>query len=299
MLDLNDMALFVRVVRSGSFAEAGRQLGIASNTISRRIQLLEDQLDTRLFHRSTRKLVLTHAGEALHERCASLVEGLTEAGNELMTGSDEASGLVRVAAPADFFDFFHMDWVADFLAVYPRVKFEFVLSDARADLIAERIDVAFRGGLLTDSGYVGRQILRDGSERLVASPGYLAAHGAPSTLQDLLDHHCLSFARPGGYATWRLDGPESRVEEVRISPRVSGNTAQSLRKAALAGLGIALLPVTITRPDLQKGSLVGVLPQYSCRAYGFNVLYPSRRQLPKAVAAFIDVVIERLGGLED
>ena len=162
MVDLNDIALFVQVVRCGSFAEAARRLGIPPNTVSRRVQALEGQLGTRLLQRSTRKLTLTGAGEAFQERCASAVDGLIDAGQEMVTGNHEPSGLVRVAAPADFFDFFLMDWVAGFLAAHPRVRMDFVLSDAKADLIAERIDVAFRGGPLQDSGYVGRQVLGDG-----------------------------------------------------------------------------------------------------------------------------------------
>ena len=124
MLDLNDIAIFVQVVRSGSFAEAARRLGVPSNTLSRRIQQLEEQLGTRLLQRSTRKLELTGAGQAFHERCAGAVDGLTEAGRTLSVGSQEPSGLVRVAATADFFDFFQMEWVAGFLAAHPRVRLD-------------------------------------------------------------------------------------------------------------------------------------------------------------------------------
>lgn len=298
MLDLNDIALFVHVVRTGSFAEAARRLGVPSNTISRRVQELEGQLGTRLLQRSTRKLTLTSAGEAFHARCADAVEALVDAGQEVMTGGQEPSGLVRVAAPADFFDFFRMGWVTDFLAARPRVRLAFVLSDAKTDLIAERIDVAFRGGPLQDSGYVGRQVLRDASNGMVASPDYLAARGAPSTLQDVANHDCVTFAHPGSHITWRFAGPEGADEEVQVAARFSANTAQAVRKAAVAGLGITLLPGAITRLDLQAGLLVPVLPQYQCKGYGLNVLYPSRRHLPLAVSEFIELVIEKLSELD-
>lgn len=294
MLDLNDIALFVQVVRNGSFAEAARQLGMPSNTVSRRVQQLEAQLGTRLLQRSTRKLTLTHAGQAFHERCSGAVDGLNDAGQDLMTGSQEPSGVVRIAAMADFFDFFPMEWVADFLAAHPRVRLDFVLSDARADLIADRIDVAFRGGPLQDSGYVGRQLLGAGGEGLVASPAYLATRGVPSTLQDLVNHDCVSFGHPSGVTTWRLVGPGGVEEEVQIASRFNGNTAQALRKATVAGLGIALLPPALGRLDLQAGLLVPVLPQYQRTGYGLHVLYPSRRHLPLAVSAFIGLVMEKL-----
>ncbi|EJM87122.1 LysR family transcriptional regulator [Pseudomonas sp. GM60] len=297
MLDLNDIAMFVQVVRCGSFAEAARQLGMPPNTVSRRIQQLETQLGTRLMQRSTRKLTLTSAGLGFHERCVGAVEGLLEAGQALMTGSHEPSGRVRVAAPADFFDFFQMQWVTEFLTAHPRVRLDFVLSDAKADLIAEQIDVAFRGGPLRDSGYVGRQILDPRSVGMVASPAYLAARGAPRTLQDLINHDCVISAHPGGHATWRLVGPNGE-EEVQVTGRFSGNTAQALRKAAIAGLGIALLPPVMAKLEVEAGALVPVLPQYQPNGYGLNVLYPSRRQLPLAVSAFIELVIRKMNAAD-
>ena len=298
MLDLNDISMFVRVVRCGSFAEAARQLGVPPNTVSRRIQQLEAQLGARLMQRSTRKLTLTGAGQAFHERCAGAVDGLAEAGQELMTGSQEPSGQVRVAAPADFFDFFPMEWVAGFLGTHPRVRLEFVLSDAKADLIAEQIDVAFRGGSLRDSGYVGRQLLGLHSDGLVASPAYLAARGTPGSLQDLANHDCVASAHPSGRSTWRLIGPDGVEEEVQVAGRFTGNTAQALRKATVAGLGVALLPPTMARLDVQAGLLVPVLPQYQRTGLGLSVLYPSRRHLPLAVSAFIALVMEKLNSGE-
>lgn len=298
MLDLNDIAMFVQVVRHGSFAGAARRLGLPPNTVSRRIQQLEAQLGTRLMQRSTRKLTLTSAGQAFHERCAGAVDGLVEAGQALITGSQQPSGLVRVAATADFFDFFPMEWVADFLAAHPLVRVDFVLSDARADLIAEQIDIAFRGGALPDSGYVGRKLLGARTDGMVASPAYIAARGAPAALQDLADHDCVTSPHPSGRTLWRLAGPGGAEEEVQVTGRFSGNTAQALRKAALAGLGIALLPPTMARLDLEAGRLVPVLPQYQRTGQGLSVLYPSRKHLPLAVSAFIRMVMEKLSAVE-
>jgi DNA-binding transcriptional LysR family regulator len=293
MLDLNDIAMFVQVVRHGSFAEAARRLGLPPNTVSRRIQQLEAQLGTRLMQRSTRKLTLTSAGQAFHERCAGAVDGLVEAGQELITGSHAPSGLVRVAATADFFDFFPMEWVADFLAANPLVRVDFVLSDAKADLIAEQIDVAFRGGAQPDSGYVGRKLLGPRTDGLVASPAYIAARGAPATLQELAQHDCVTAAHPSGRATWRLAGSDGE-EEVQVTGRFSGNTAQALRRAAVAGLGIALLPPSMGRLDVAAGRLMPVLPRYQRTGQGLTVLYPSRKHLPLAVSAFIAMVTQKL-----
>lgn len=298
MLDLNDIALFVQVVRSGSFAGAARRLGLPSNTVSRRVQRLEAQLGSRLMQRSTRKLTLTSAGQAFHERCAGAVDGLIDAGQEIVTGSKAISGLVRVAAPADFFDFFSMEWVADFLAAFPLVRLDFVLSDANADLIAEQIDVAFRGGPLRDSGYVGRPLLDARSDGMLASPAYIAARGTPGTLQDLANHECVTSVHPSGRATWRLTGPDGVEEEVQVAGRFTGNTAVALRKATVAGLGIALLPPNMAKLEVQAGLLVPVLPQYQRMSGGMIVLYPSRRHLPAAVSEFIGMVVDRSSAAE-
>ena len=297
MVDLDDIALFVQVVRCGSFAEAARRTGMPPNTVSRRIQHLETQLGTRLMQRSTRRLTLTQAGQDFQQRCAGGVDGLLEAAQTLMSGSPEPAGRVRVAAPADFFDFFSMEWVSTFLRAHPRVRLDFVLSDARSDLIAEQIDVAFRGGALQDSGYVGRALVGTSSDTLVASPAYLAARGAPGTLQDLAHHDCVTPVHPSGRTLWRLSGPDGE-EEVSVTGRFSGNTAQAVRKAAVAGLGIALLPRLMTQLDVRSQRLVQVLPHHQRPSQGITVLYPSRRHLPAAVSAFIDFVAHSIGAAQ-
>ena len=299
MLDLNDVAIFVQVVRCGSFAEASRRLGVPPNTLSRRVQQLEAQLGTRLMQRSTRHLTLTSAGQVFLERCSGAVEGLMDAGEELLAVNQEPSGLVRVAAPADFFDFFAMEWLTEFLAAHPKVRVDFVLSDGRADLIADRIDVALRGGILEDSSLFARKVLDAGTDSLVASPAYVARRGVPATLQDLAGHDCLVFGHPSGKATWRVTGPDGAQAEVQVAGRFSGNTAQALRKAALAGLGIALLPSTLTQRDLRAGLLVPVLPQYHRQGHGVHMVYPSRRYLPLAVSAFMDLVIGKMGAMQE
>lgn len=299
MLDLNDVAIFVQVVRCGSFAEAARRLGVPPNTLSRRVQQLEAQLGTRLMQRSTRHLTLTSAGQVFLERCSGAVEGLMDAGEELLAVNQEPSGLVRVAAPADFFDFFAMEWLTEFLTAHPKVRVDFVLSDGRADLIADRIDVALRGGILEDSSLFARKVLDAGNDGLVASPAYVARQGVPDTLQDLADHDCLVFSHPSGKATWRVTGPDGAQAEVQVAGRFSGNTAQALRKAALAGLGIALLPSTLTQRDLRAGLLVPVLPQYHRQGHGVHMVYPSRRYLPLAVSAFMELVISKMGAMQE
>lgn len=293
MLDLNDVAMFVWVARSGSFAEAARQLCMPSATLSRRIQQLEARLGTRLMQRSTRKLTLTSAGESFHERCGPAVEELIEAGQLHVADSQEPSGRVRVAAPTSFFDFFQMEWVETFLAEHPQVQLDFVLSDVVADLIEDRIDVAFRAGPLQDSSYVARRIFASYGE-LLASPTYLAAHGTPVNLQELSEHQCVVQPDASGYTTWRLQDHAGAETEVRVRGHFNSNAQGVLRKAACAGLGIAALPSILTASDIASGRLVRVLPQYTRAGRGLSVVYPSRQQRPLAVSMFADMAVEKL-----
>lgn len=285
-MDLNDVALFVDVIRAGSFAGAARRLGLPANTASRRIQQLESSLGLRLIQRSTRKLALTDAGRTLYERCAEQVDSLAQAAQEVSAGKQLAIGTLRVAAPAAFFDFFLAEWVAEFLRAHPQVRIEFLLSDARADLIAEGIDLAFRTGDVREPNLVARPIGMS-HFALVASPAYLAARGAPATLAALAEHDCITFPTPSGRATWTLNGPRG-AEEVSVAGRFSANSISVLMQAALAGAGVALLPALMAAPHLQAGRLREILPQYQFGEKSTYFVYLSHKQLSRAVGAFIE-----------
>lgn len=295
MIDLNDIALFVQVVKAGSFAEAARRTGMPANSASRRIQQLEAQVGVRLLHRSTRRLTLTDAGETLYARCSDQVDTLAEAALELSEGSRMPSGRVRVAAPADFLNWFQLDWVAEFLATHPKVRIEFALSDARADLIAEGIDVAIRGGKVTEPTLIARRI---GSNRvsMVASPSYLASRGMPMSVDDLATHDCLAMPQQShGRTVWQLDGPHG-PEEVHVNGRFHANSALALLKASLAGLGIALLPEVMTADYIRTGQLREVLPDHGVNGVDLYLVYLSRRHLPRAVGAFIEFAMSKMVG---
>jgi DNA-binding transcriptional LysR family regulator len=287
--------MFVQVVRARSFVEAGRRLGVPPNTLSRRIRQLEAGLDTRLMQRSTRKLTLTAAGRAFYERCAPAVDGVLDAGKDLAGGSRTASGTVRIAAPADFLDFFNIEWVAQFLVLHPKVRLDFVLNDAHADLIGEAIDVAFRGGSLSEQPFIFRRLMAH-TINLVASPAYLESRGNPRTLQELSRHDCLTASARPGAATWMLQGPDGG-EEIKVSGRFSANSARILLKSCVAGLGIAFLPSVLTAPHLRAGRLRHVLPQYRRDGADFSVILPSSQQIPAAVSAFVEFAADKLQGM--
>jgi LysR family transcriptional regulator AphB len=292
MVDLNDVALFVQVVKAGSFAEAARRAGIPSNTASRRIQQLEAQLGVRLLHRSTRRLTLTDAGEALFARSAEQVEALSDATVELAEGSQVPSGKVRVAATADFFNWFEPAWLNAFMAANPKVRLQFVLSDARADLVAGGIDVAIRAGTVTEPTLIARRV-GSNRARLVASPAYLTARGTPQSLEDLAEHDCLTVPSATGRVRWHLEGPDGPIE-MDVNGRFQANTAFALLKACIADMGVALLPDLMTVQPLRTGELVQVLPDYGVAGLELFLVYQSRRQMPRALSAFIEFMESEL-----
>lgn len=294
MVDLNQVALFVQVVEAGSFAEAARRLNMPANTLGRQVQQLESHLGIRLMQRSTRSLRLTEAGTAFHERSASQVEQLLAVAAQIGQSSNAPNGTVRVATTADFLEFFSAAWIAEFLRSYPDVRLDLVMSDARVDVIGQGIDVAFRGGEMNDSSLIARKL---GSlpVGLVASPRYLSEWGTPRSLADLSEHDCIKSSKPGSRTTWRLVGPDGPAE-VAVVGRLSAGTAQAQLRAAVAGLGIGMLPTLISCHHLRAGSLVEVLPEYGQTGVGIYAVYPSRKLLAPAVSVFIDFVELKLRG---
>ena len=283
--DLNHIFLFAEVIAAGSFARAAQRLGIPPNTLSRKIQRLETDLGSRLIHRSTRKLTLTTAGRAFFDRCSPAVSELALASRQWVAGETLSGGLVRVAAPTDFFDVFRLEWIAEFLGMHPKLRMEFLLDDAKTDLIGASIDVAFRAKHLVDAWHVGHRLFET-SFGLVASPSYVAERGAPTKPHALASHDCLPQTNQPGPVVWQLNGPDG-ASDVQVTGRFAVNAARVVLRAAVAGLGIALLPDSVTTPEIKAGRLVRVLPRYRREGADLYAVYISRRQVPPAVTAFV------------
>ncbi|HIH2752248.1 LysR family transcriptional regulator [Burkholderia aenigmatica] len=294
MLDLNDLALFVQVVRAGSFSEAARRLRMPANTLSRRIDQLEGQLGTRLLHRSTRKLAPSTEGQALFERYAPPLDRIFEI-ERLHADGQEPSGTVRVTAMAGLFEIFRLEWLAEFYVRYPQISIDFLLDDTPSDLIGERIDLALRMGIETGGSFRVRRIA-PGTMILAASPAYLERRAAPRTPRELADHDCLTVSGRHGRSMWRLQGPRG-TQEISIDSRFSVNDMRVVVQACIAGLGVALLPQLLAEPAIEQGKLVRVLPAYrrSSSDLGLQLVYTSRPPLPPAVTVFADFLLEKLG----
>lgn len=274
--------MFARVVAEQSFSGAARSLGLPVSAVSRRVARLERQLGVALLRRTTRKLALTEPGRLFHERSAEALAGLAEAAARLRDAQTSPRGRVRVTAPVDFAP--AAEVVAEFLRDFPEVRVELDLTNRRVDLIEEGYDVALRAGELPESTLVAQR-LADSPMRLVASARYLSARGTPAQAEELAQHECILFGQLGARATWTLRGPSGRVR-VTVTGRLSVNHLQAARQAAVAGLGIALLPSSYSAEALAEGSLSPVLPDLSGPPGALWVVVPSRH-MPPATRAFV------------
>lgn len=287
MRDLNDYALFVEVVNCGNFAAAGRTLRMPKSTVSRRIALLEDRLGVRLIERSTRRFRVTEVGQSFYERCRTIVLDAEQAEAVVAEAKAEPHGLVRFSCPTGLLASLS-DSLPAFLTRYPKVRLQLLAADRPVDLIGERIDVALRvrTALVTDAALTMRT-LGYSTRILVAAPHFLPlCVGSPA--ERLAQLPTLSSSDDPGAIEWELDGPDGSAACIRHEPRMTCGDFQALKAAAVAGLGIALLPDHICQSDMTDGQLIRVFPEWQTGMGVVHVVFTTRRGLPPAVRAFID-----------
>ena len=289
-MNLNDILIFAKVIQSGSFTAAARELGMPKSTVSRRVSELEQQLGSRMIHRTTRKLSLTEIGEAFYGYCARIVEDAEEAERTVTRMQTAPRGRLRVTAPLNFG--FLGEIVAEYLRRHPEVSAELICTDRRVDLVEEGFDVAIRPGALDDSTLIARS-LGSGPGIVVASPAYLEAHGEPQRPRKIAGHACLYFGSGSGPREWRLRSGRKTIR-IEILARLVTNDFDVLREAVIAGSGIGLLPLYRCERELRAGHLQRVLPDWWAPETPVHAVYPSNRHLSPKVRAFLDVLGERL-----
>ena len=290
---VDEIQVFVKVVEAESFTGAADMMGMPKSTVSRYISKLEDRLGVRLLNRSTRQLRTTDVGQAYYSRCVHIVAELEEAERAITSMQEVPTGPLRVTAPLTFGYLFLGELMSRFCKLYPDVQLCLALTDRKVNLIEEGFDVAIRGGILEDSSLIARKL--GGAERVIcASPAYLAARGEPRTPEDLKKHDCLVHNQQptSGGGAWRMaDGQSVTVR----GPMVVNNT-DVLRQAACADLGLVLTPRFMVEDDIAEGRLVSVLEGHVSQAGGLYVLYPHARHLSAKVRAFVDFIVDNLGG---
>lgn len=290
---LEAMNVLAKVVASGSFAEAARKLGVTRSAISKAITQLEDDLGVRLLDRTTRRVTPTEAGLAYYERCLAIMAQIAETEAQISRLHDEPKGVLRVNAPMSFGTLFLGPAIADFMQRYADLKVELTLTDRIIDPLEEGVDVTVRIGAMVDSSLIARQI-SSVSVLIVASPDYIARHGAPQQPRDLASRSCLHYGHSTTVPRWTL-AQEGVPISVPISACMSSNNGDTLRDAAVAGLGIARLPSFIVGCDVAKGRLVTVLADYAPPDLTIHALYAPNRFLAAKTRVFIDFLVERYG----
>lgn len=279
-----DYELFLSIVAAGSISAAARGGYLSPASLSKRLARLEERLGVRLIHRTTRRMVLTPAGESLHGDLLAIMAALREAEARITGAQDTLRGPLRITAPTSFGRMHLAPALAGFLARYPEIELDLDLSDDFVDLIASRYDVALRITAREAAGLVGHRLVAN-RRVLCAAPDYLARMGVPQKLGDLARHRLLAAQ---GQMPWPLEGPDGPVSWSGVSA-VLTNSSEVAREMALGGQGIALRSLWDVAPALASGALVQVLPEWEgSRGAGVYLVHPPVPRVPATVRALID-----------
>lgn len=298
-MNTQDIALFLEVARSGSFAEAARRRGLDPSAVSRAVAGLETRLGLRLFERTTRRLSLTEAGETCLARMAPLVEELEAVAAAARDSTTRPSGHLRLSASVSFGQRVIVPRLAAFRAAFPSVTVEGLFSDANVDLVAERIDLAIRLAPAVSGDLIVSRLMTT-RYRVVASPAYLAGAPRLAAPADLAGHRVLRFPFADYRDRWLFRDRAGALIEQPIDGDLVLAPALALLEAARGGLGPALLPDWLVDDDLAGGRLVHCLTEWQATATDFDtaawLVYPSRAYLPAKTRAMIDFLRAELQG---
>jgi DNA-binding transcriptional LysR family regulator len=280
---LTSLTAFVRVVDSGGFSAAGRRLNMSTTMVSNHVQALEDRLGARLLHRTTRKVSLTEVGKAYYDRCIQILADLEQADDIAGALQSTPRGTLRVFTATHIVPFI-APVVAGFLASYPDVKVDLTMGERTIDLI----DVALRLTPPPDSSLIVRS-LATWRHVLCCSPGYIDKHGRPQQLSELANHNCVRHVLYP-YDEWRFVDRKGTPASVRVSGNLISNSGDTMRMAALHGVGVCLAPGFLIADDLEAGRLVRLLSEYRPVEFAMNAVYPHRHHLSAKVRTFIDLL---------
>jgi DNA-binding transcriptional LysR family regulator len=287
-MDTDDIRTFVEIANGGGISSAARRLGVSKSVVSRRLARLEDELGGQLLSRTTRGAALTEAGIAFQDHATRILSEL-EAAEDSSSPEGAVRGLLRVAAPLSGGPMLVAPVLAELSRRHPLLHVHAAYSDRFVDLITEGFDAGIRLGVLPDSSLVARRI-RPMSGMLVASPAYLAAHGTPHKLDDLMDHECLLQ----GTESWRFV-ERGKVRAVHPRGRFKADNGEALLSAALAGLGIAAMPDFLIETHIASGALAALLTDHLLVEAGMYVVRPPGDFASRKVRALIDIMLEYYG----
>ena len=288
-MDLDGIAVFVKVVQAGSFSQAAKLLNMPNSTVSAKVAALEKRLGVTLLQRTTRRLHLTEAGEGYFRRCMTALEELHAAENELAIERGETKGVLRLTAPVELGRSALPPVLDVLMRRHPAIKIDLIITNRLVDLVVENIDVAVRAGPLKDSGLIARRFVL-GQFGLWASPSYLKNNSVPRNPDELKEHDCLRFAPFTGRKLQLTNGRERA--QIALAGRITADDFEALRALAVLGWGIALLPSFLCAEEAKERKLVSVLPNWRGDSVTISVVYPAQRFVSPKIRAFITAAQE-------
>ena len=277
MTKADDMILFVQVVEEGSFSRVAEKLSLTNSVVSKRIARLEENLNTQLLYRTTRKLSLTDAGRALYNKAKIAKSAFQEAENAVTGYGEDMKGHIRITMPVVSANFIFSEAIAEFCKQHPEVSVELQITNRLVDLIEEGFDLALRTAVLEDSSLIARRLI-DSQWIICATPAYLKQYGTPQTPEQLQNHECLVYKFDNtANNTWPLymDGKEQLIS---VYGRFYSNHLSAIKQAALSDLGIAFLPQVLIYEEIQKNTLTQILQCFTSKKLGLYAVYPKARQ---------------------
>ncbi|WP_439922976.1 LysR substrate-binding domain-containing protein [Nitrobacter sp. JJSN] len=287
---LTGLTAFVRVVETAGFSAAGRRLNMSTTMVSNHIQALEDRLGVRLFNRTTRKVSLTEVGKAYYERCVQILADIEQADDIAGALQTMPRGTLRIHCATHIVQFV-APILAEYLRSYPDVTANLTIAEHVVDVIAEGFDLSIRLTPPPDSSLIVRS-LATWRHVLCCSPDYMAQHGPLLQLSDLAGRNCLRHALYPYENDWHFTDAAGKTVSVRVSGNLITNSGETLRAAALRGIGVFLAAGFLVSDDLSSGRLLPLLPDYKPVEFAMNVVYPHRHHLSAKVRMFIDLLAQ-------
>lgn len=293
------MSVFVRIVDEGSLATAAAASDLSPTMVGNYLQALEKRLGVTLLNRTTRRQHLTEFGKIYYTRCVEILDCVADTEALALQSQAEPRGRLRISAPRAFGVDRLTPALADYAKRYPQIEIDLVISDRLMDLLGDGIEAALRIGPIRDDELIARPLAAI-QPMLCAAPSYLAAHGAPREPADLADHECLLYTYTAQLdagtvnARWLLTDTAGTID-LSVPGRIHINSPAGLRRAALAGMGITLLPEPVIADDIESGALVALLADYAPPGLPLHLIYRRDRRISPKLRSFIDFIVARFG----